>query len=179
MTAYKQLPVMSSSSSKQEEIAFLTIVREAAGSNSYVADLFCNKLVDWLEYQITNDFSTNLYQDYYEHACEETRQARADLAQANNRIGALQNEIAALKASIDGYMTRLQEHEDFEAEQKRRLEQKDEAFENLLQAKDELESGLTADMEQAHQEAEKFVAILQDKIRTLKAEIYDLEHPEG
>lgn len=52
------------SSSKQDEITFLKKVREAAGEDTYMADFLSDGLLSWLERRITDDWSTDIMEEY-------------------------------------------------------------------------------------------------------------------
>jgi hypothetical protein len=60
----KMLPEVSTASSKADELKFLDIVIGQVSSGSYLGALFSPQMVSWLQSQIRNDFSCDLFADY-------------------------------------------------------------------------------------------------------------------
>jgi hypothetical protein len=52
------------SSSKQDEITFLKKVKAAAGEDTYIASFLSDELIAWLERRITDDWSTDIFEEY-------------------------------------------------------------------------------------------------------------------
>jgi peptidoglycan hydrolase CwlO-like protein len=87
---------LGTNSTKAEEINFMYAVAQLSGEGSYMGMLFNQRMIDWLEDKIKNDFSCDLIADYVK-AEEEAVQIRIDM---QGQISSLKGENAELKREI-------------------------------------------------------------------------------
>lgn len=169
MTASKTttLRPLSAQSSKQEEIDFLATVRALAGEQSYVGDLLTADLMTWFESQVRSDFSTNLY-DWMQSEAEAARYIDAE-------VGKLQTLVAEQRELHKRQMQQVQDELDRERARVDEYAQREEARrEQVNRLMDEItEQQETIERMEAEAEA------LRAKIVSLKAALYDMEHPEA
>lgn len=195
------IPVLSGSSSRDEEFAFLDKVAKAAGGeNTYLGQLFSVSLVSWLREQIRNDFDCDLYERYAtsdearlslqdalrdselarvaaeKFSAEQTEKVerfRGSMVDAQREIDRVGNLLNASDALRETLSFQLGEAQnEIEAWRKKLMLTQDEVLARDISIRKLVENADGAAAVHRHE-----VGILEDEISRLKCLIFDAEHP--
>ena len=158
------MKVLSDRPSKLEEVEFLKSVADYVGKrDTHLKDLFSPALVAWVEHDIQNDFSPDLYENF-SCANEDTRNEAKELKQRLNDYQIESNNVINLKkAEIDNLTEKFQRS----ADRVQRLEKEiNEQYDNLM------------DWRGQYRHAEKQVLFLRERLNELKIMVFDMQHTE-
>lgn len=161
MTTKSSLPVIDTNSSKAEEIEFLHNIVDTCKPGSYLGSFFSPNLVKWLQEQITNDFSTDLFNDWYQAQIDEA--VKTD----NNR----RQEIQGLTRDLEDYKAIVAQFKD---EVVPTLERENNS---MRQQVDALSASLSASYSEVN-DCENKIIQLESHIDALRMRIFKMEHPD-
>lgn len=109
-----RITVPTTSTTKQEEIETIEKLQKSfAGTGSYLASLFSEKMVAWVAEQIRNDFIPDLYGAFMfteEEAGRVGEAARSELRQAEAEIKRLTSELSMAQESRDRQATMKEQY---------------------------------------------------------------------
>ena len=152
------MKTLTTNSSKEEEIQFLKEVASACGTGSYMSSLLNSKLVDWMESQIRNDFSCDVFENW--ESAERQRDVNAE------SVRLLTQDLVNVNKLVQSTET------EYEARVKH--------AENMQSSLGTSLTEMTNQWHQALDEKHKLKVLAADRaeeILRLKVALYDLEHP--
>lgn len=148
------MKTLTTNSSKEEEIQFLKEVASMCGSGSYLHELFTEKFMAMIEHDIKNDFYPDVM-DKIEALQKEGTEKSSKCLELSSEIARLEKTMELKDSRIEELLSRLETfRKEFDATLTRSVDLQDK----LIEKEDEL-AGKT------------------QEIITLKAALYDLEHP--
>ena len=168
MTAQsRNIALLTSKNSKQDEIDALKKMAECAGTiageDTYLAQLFSSKMVEWVERKIRDDMPADLFQ-VYEDQAEMTGQARIERSEFRRQVEAGDHQISKLQEELAAVKKMAASAHDHQAEQISKLK---------IELEEQRKFGWEM-KEETHTKERKIDALEDEIIIKLKAKLYDL-----